>query len=66
MLQAYFTAHGLQYASVGQIGPFRYTAVIFAALLDLLMWGVAPSLAGALGLGIIVAGAVVVLGARGK
>ncbi len=64
MLQAYFTAFGLQYASVGRISPFRYTAVIFAAILDWTLWGHAPSAAGIAGLGLIVLGGVVVLTAK--
>ena len=32
MLLPWLTALGLNYASVGQIAPFRYTAVIFAGL----------------------------------
>ena len=64
MLQAYFTAFGLQYASVGQIGPFRYTAVIFAAILDWVLWGQAPSAEGIVGIGLIVLGGVLVLKAK--
>lgn len=64
MLQAYFTAFGLQHASVGQIGPFRYTAVIFAAVFDWAVWGQAPTITGFVGLGLIVLGGVLILKAK--
>lgn len=64
MLQAYFSAFGLQYASVGRVAPFRYSAVIFAAILDWALWGQAPSAAAVVGLGLIVLSGVVVLNAK--
>jgi drug/metabolite transporter (DMT)-like permease len=64
MLQAYCTAFGLQYASVGQIAPFRYTAVIFAAIFDGAVWGQVPTITGFVGLGLIMLGGVITLRAK--
>ena len=38
-----FMAKSLRFATVGQISPFRYTAVAFAGVLDWSIWGVEPT-----------------------
>ncbi len=43
LLQPLLVAWSLQYASVGQVAPFRYTAVIVAAAIDWLVWDQVPT-----------------------
>ncbi len=65
LLQPLLTAWSLDYASVGQIGPFRYTAVIMAAVIDWLVWNQLPTWTGISGLLLIgFSGIVVVLASR--
>ena len=64
MMLPWLTAAGLSHASVGQIAPFRYTAVIFAGILDWMIWGVQPTWPSYVGFGLVVAGALIIL--RGK
>ena len=64
MMLPWLTAAGLSHASVGQIAPFRYSAVIFAGILDWMIWGVQPTWPSYVGFGLVVAGAVIIL--RGK
>ncbi|WP_323845345.1 DMT family transporter [Microbulbifer magnicolonia] len=67
MLQSYFLTLGLHYASVARVAPFRYTAVILAALLDWIIWGQVPGLHACVGFAIIILGGLLVLRAgRGK
>lgn len=66
MLQTLLLAGSLQYATVGQIVPFRYTAVVFSAMLDWLFWNQQLSWSGLLGLGLIAIGALLVLRNRHK
>lgn len=64
MLIPWLTAKGLSYASVGQIAPFRYTAVIFAGLLDWAIWGVIPGWQSYVGFALVLGGAMLIL--KGK
>ncbi|MFC6632910.1 DMT family transporter [Microbulbifer taiwanensis] len=64
MLQSYFLTLGLQYASVARVSPFRYTAVILAALLDWAIWGQVPGIHASIGFVIIILGGLLVLRAR--
>jgi drug/metabolite transporter (DMT)-like permease len=61
MLQPWFTSAAYEHASVGQAGPFRYVAVIFAAFLDWLCWGQVPDLTPTLGFLFITAGGIWVI-----
>ena len=61
MLLPWLTALGLNYASVGQIAPFRYTAVIFAGLLDWAIWGVLPGWPSYVGFALVMGGAMIIL-----
>jgi len=65
LLQPLLTAWSLDYASVGQIGPFRYTAVVMAAAIDWLVWNQLPTWTGISGLLLIgFSGILVVLASR--
>lgn len=64
MMQPWLTSAGLSYASVGQISPFRYTAVLFAGVLDWTFWGVAPSWMSYLGFALVVVGGLTII--KGK
>jgi len=65
LLQPLLTAWSLDYASVGQIGPFRYTAVIIAAVMDWLLWNQLPTWTAISGLLLIgFGGMLVVLASR--
>lgn len=65
MIQPLLTAAGLRHASVGQIAPFRYTAVVFAGAIDFVFWGVVPTWPSWLGFALVFAGAsLVVQGSR--
>lgn len=66
MLQPWFTTEAYEHASVGEVGPFRYIAVIFAALLDWLCWGVMPDLSSLLGFLFITTGGVWVIIHQGR
>lgn len=59
VVQALFTAWGLERASVGQVAPFRYAAVLFAVVLDWVFWGQPPTASGLSGLALILLGAAV-------
>ena len=61
LLQPLLTALSLDYASVGQIGPFRYTAVVIAAVIDWLVWNQLPTWTGIGGLLLIGFGGIVVV-----
>ena len=64
MAQPLLVAWSLQYASVGEVAPFRYTSVVVAAGIDWLIWNQLPSLAVVLGLVLIAIGATVILATR--
>ena len=64
MLLPWLTALGLSYASVGQISPFRYTAVIFAGGIDWVIWGISPTWPSYVGFAVVLSGALIIL--RGK
>lgn len=66
LLQPLLTAWSLDYASVGQIGPFRYTAVVFAAVIDWLVWNQLPTWTGISGLLLIGFGGMLVVVASRK
>lgn len=59
-----FIAKGLHYATVGQISPFRYMAVLFAGLFDWAIWGVTPTWPSYVGFLLVLGGVMVIL--RGK
>jgi drug/metabolite transporter (DMT)-like permease len=61
MAQPLLVAWSLQYASVGEVAPFRYTAVVIAAGIDWLVWNQLPSWTGVLGFVLIAVGATVIL-----
>lgn len=61
IMQPWLTSSGLSYASVGQISPFRYTAVLFAGVLDWAFWGVVPTWTTCVGLALVVAGGLTVI-----
>ncbi len=61
MMQPWLTSSGLSYASVGQVSPFRYTAVIFAGLLDWAFWGVLPTWTTYVGFALVVVGALIII-----
>jgi drug/metabolite transporter (DMT)-like permease len=64
MLQPLLVAWSLLYASVGEIAPFRYSAVVIAAAIDWLVWNQLPSWTKVLGLVLIAVGATVILTTR--
>ena len=64
MLLPLLTSAGLRHASVGQVAPFRYTAVIFAAILDLVFWGEVPTWPSYVGFGLVLGGAIIILRGR--
>ncbi len=64
MVQPLLVAWSLQYASVGEVAPFRYTSVVVAAGIDWLIWNQLPSRTGVLGLVLIAIGATVILTTR--
>ena len=66
MVLPLLTAAGLRHASVGQIAPFRYTAVVFAGVIDFIFWGVIPTWPSWVGFALVFAGAVVVVRAAAK
>ena len=66
MVLPLLTAAGLRHASVGQIAPFRYTAVVFAGVIDFIFWGVIPTWPSWAGFALVFAGAVVVVRAAAK
>ncbi len=61
LLQPLLTAWSLDYASVGKIGPFRYTAVIIAAVIDWLVWNQLPTWTAISGLLLIGFGGILVV-----
>ena len=61
MMQPWLTSSSLSYASVGQVSPFRYTAVLFAGVLDWTFWGVAPTWTSCVGVVLVVAGGLTVV-----
>jgi len=61
LLQPLLTAWSLDYASVGQIGPFRYTAVVIAAFMDWLVWNQLPTWSSISGLLLIGFGGILVV-----
>jgi drug/metabolite transporter (DMT)-like permease len=61
MAQPLLVAWSLKYASVGEVAPFRYTSVVVAAVIDLLVWGQVPSWTTVLGLVLIAIGATAIL-----
>jgi drug/metabolite transporter (DMT)-like permease len=64
MVQPLLIAWSLQYASVGETAPFRYTSVVLAAGIDWLIWNHVPSGVEVLGLVLIAIGATVILMTR--
>lgn len=50
------TASSYRHGSVGQLSPFKFTAIIFAGLIDWLVWGEAPALLSIGGFLLIAAG----------
>lgn len=63
-LQPLFTTWGLQYASVAQISPFRYSAVIIAAAIDYVVWNHVPSWTSVGGMLLIAGGAMLIIASR--
>ena len=61
MAQPLLVAWSLKYATVGEVAPFRYTSVVVAAVIDLLVWDRLPSWTTVLGLVLIAIGATVIL-----
>jgi drug/metabolite transporter (DMT)-like permease len=66
MLQPLLVAWSVLYASVGEIAPFRYSAVVIAAAIDYFVWNQLPSWTKVLGLLLIGTGATVILMTRRK
>ena len=64
MAQPLLVAWSLQYASVGEVAPFRYTSVVVAAGIDWLIWNQLPSWIAVIGLVLIAIGATVILASR--
>ncbi len=64
MAQPILVAWSLQYASVGEVAPFRYTSVVVAAGIDWLFWNQLPSGTAVLGLVLIAIGGTVILTTR--
>jgi drug/metabolite transporter (DMT)-like permease len=64
MAQPLLVAWSLQYASVGEVAPFRYTAVVVAAVIDWLVWNQLPSWMSLLGFVLIAIGATAILTTR--
>ena len=65
LLQPLLIARSLDYASVAEVGPFRYTAVVIAAVIDWLVWNQLPTWTGISGLLLIgFGGMLVVLASR--
>ena len=65
LLQPLLITWSLDYASVGQIGPFRYTAVVITAVIDWLVWHQLPTWTAISGLLLIgFGGTLVVLASR--
>jgi len=56
-----FMAKGLGLATVGQISPFRYTAVAFAGVLDWSIWGVEPTWPSYVGFLLVLVGVMVII-----
>lgn len=57
----YLMTRAFTLTSVGVIAPFEYTALVWAFLLDALLWGAVPELNSALGMSIIVASGLYIL-----
>lgn len=66
MLQPLFVAASMEYATVGQVSPFRYTAVVIAAALDWMIWGQAPTWIAVAGMLLIALGAAMILSGGSK
>jgi drug/metabolite transporter (DMT)-like permease len=66
LLQPWFVAAGYEHASVGQVGPFRFSGVIFAGLLDWFLWGQIPDLYSIMGFLIITTSGVWVIRQGGR
>jgi drug/metabolite transporter (DMT)-like permease len=64
MVQPLLVAWSLQYATVGQIAPFRYTSVVVAAGIDWLVWNQLSPWTSTFGLVLIAIGAPVILTTR--
>jgi drug/metabolite transporter (DMT)-like permease len=56
-----FMAKSLRFATVGQISPFRYTAVAFAGFLDWSIWGVEPTWPSYVGFSLVLVGVMVII-----
>jgi drug/metabolite transporter (DMT)-like permease len=66
VLVNYFMAKGLRFGTVGQISPFRYTAVVFAGVLDWSIWGIEPTWPSYVGFLLVLVGVMFILrGNRG-
>lgn len=59
--QTLWSAAGLRHASVGEVAPFRYSAVVFAAVLDFVVWDHVPSVSAWLGFAVIFLSAMAML-----
>lgn len=66
LAQPFLIAWSLQYASVGQIAPFRYTTVIVAAAIDWVVWNQPPTWSSVGGMVVICFGALLIIRSRGK
>ena len=61
MAQNLWNAAGLRHASVAELAPFRYSAVVFAAAIDLVVWDQVPQTSAWIGFAIIFLSAVALL-----
>jgi drug/metabolite transporter (DMT)-like permease len=61
MAQILWTAAGLRHASVGAIATFRYSAVVFAAIIDFVVWDHVPQPSAWIGFAIIFLSAMALL-----
>ena len=61
MAQTLWSAAGLRHASVGAIAPFRYSAVVFAAIIDFVVWDHVPQPSAWIGFAIIFLSAMALL-----
>jgi len=61
MAQTTWSAAGLRHAKVGDVAPFRYSAVLFAGLLDYLIWDHVPQASAWLGFAIVFVSAMTIL-----
>ncbi|MHC4868416.1 MAG: DMT family transporter [Planctomycetota bacterium] len=65
LLQVRLIAEAMKRATPAQIAPFRYSGIVFAALLDFAIWDVVPGVNALVGLVLIAAAATIVLDRSG-